>query len=241
VPHAEKVAEEVTPANANGGPVDLAHTLYEPAGAGPHPTIVMLHGWGASAHDLIGLAPFLGGGRVQMLCPQGELTVPIGNMNGFGWFPLTGSGQLFDEPAITRAGDQIRAFITRAAERYAIDRRKLVLAGFSQGGVLAYLVALSDPERFAGLAALSSWLPPPLAAMLPANEARHRLPTLVQHGSEDEIIAVARARQSVETLRGLGVPLIYREYTMGHEISAASLADLATWLDEKVLSPIVRV
>ena len=221
--------------------MDLAHTLYEPVGPGPHPTIIALHGWGASAHDLIGLAPYLGGGRIQMLCPQGGLMVPIATASGFGWFPLTGSGQLFDEPAIARAGDQVREFIDRAEKRYPIDRRKLVLAGCSQGGVLAYLVGLSDPERFAGLVALSSWLPPPLAAALPANEARHRLPTLVQHGSEDEIIAVARARQSVEALRGLGVPLTYREYTMGHEISAASLADLATWLDEKVLSPIVLV
>jgi phospholipase/carboxylesterase len=219
--------------------VDLAHTLYEPAGAGPHPTIVALHGWGASAHDLIGVAPFLGGGRVQMLCPQGGLAVPLGNSAGFGWFPLTGSGQLFDERAITRAADQVRAFLARAEERYAIDRGKLVLAGFSQGGVLAYLVALSDPGRFAGLAALSSWLPPPRAAAMPPNDAHRRLPTLVQHGSEDEIIAVARARQSVETLRGFGVPLTYREYTMGHELSAASLADLSTWLDERVLSPIL--
>ena len=60
------------------------------------------------------------------------------------------------------------------------------------------------------------------------------LPTLVQHGASDETIAVARARQSVESLRTLGVPVTYREYAMGHEITAASLTDLASWLDELV-------
>jgi phospholipase/carboxylesterase len=222
--------------------VNLAHTLYEPAGAGPHPTIIALHGWGASAHDLIGLAPYLAGGRFQMICPQGDVTVPLGPVaNGYGWFPLTGGGQLFDEPAIKSAATAIREFVAGVDERYAVDRRKLVLAGFSQGGVMAYLLALSAPERFAGLVAMSSWLPPPLVAALPPNDARRRLPTLVQHGDQDEIIAVARARQSVETLRGLGVPLTYREYTMGHEINAASLADLSTWLDEKVLSPVITL
>ena len=62
----------------------LTHTLYEPTGSGPHPTVVALHGWGANANDLLGLAPHLGGGRVQMICPQGALTVPIANAAGFG-------------------------------------------------------------------------------------------------------------------------------------------------------------
>ena len=221
--------------------MNLAHTLYEPAGAGPHPTIIVLHGWGASAHDLIGLAPYLAGGRFQMICPQGDVTVPLGAAaEGYGWFPLTGGGQLFDEPAINRA-DAIREFVAGVEQRYAVNPRKLVMAGFSQGGAMAYLLALSAPERFAGLIAMSSWLPPQLAASLPPNDARRQLPTLVQHGDQDEVIAVSRARQSVETLRGLGVPLTYREYTMGHEINAASLADLSTWLEEKVLSPIISL
>jgi phospholipase/carboxylesterase len=162
-------------------------------------------------------------------------------MSGYGWFPLTGGGQVFDEPAISRAADALRAFLAAIEERYAIDRRKLVMAGFSQGGVMAYLIALSNPERFAGLVAMSSWLPPPLVAALPPSDARARLPTLVQHGDADEIIAVPRARQSVESLRALGVPLTYREYGMGHAISDASIRDLSTWLEEKVLSPILLV
>ena len=109
-----------------------------------------------------------------------------------------------------------------------------MLAGFSQGGVLAYFLALTEPERFAALVALSSWLPPPMVATLRPNDARRGLPTLVQHGASDETIAVARARQSVESLRTLGVPVTYREYAMGHEITAASLTDLASWLDELV-------
>jgi len=222
--------------------VNLTHTLYEPTGSGPHPTLVALHGYGANANDLLALAPYLGGGTLQMICPQGPLTVPIGpGMSGFGWFPLTGSGQLFDGDAITRAADLVREFLADAARRYAIHPQKLVLTGFSQGGVLAYLIALEDPARFAGLVALSSWLPPPLVQLLKPNEARRQLPTLVQHGSRDEVINVARARQSVESLRGLGVPLTYREHDIGHEIDATSLATLAEWLDEKVLSPVLTL
>jgi predicted esterase len=53
------------------------------------------------------------------------------------------------------------------------------------------------------------------------------------------MIQVGRARDSVERLRGLRVPLTYREYDMGHEITPKSLRDLSAWLEEKVLSSIV--
>jgi phospholipase/carboxylesterase len=220
--------------------VELIHAHYEPAGEGPHPTILALHGWGASALDLIALAPLLAGGRFQVLCPEGTLEVPLGEgAVGFGWFPLSGGGQFADQGAIAEAVGKLRAFLDAAAERYAIHPRKLVVLGFSQGGVLAYLLALAEPTRFAGLAALSSWLPPSLVEGLPRSEALQQLTTLIQHGTHDEIIAVPRARQSVEALRALAVPLTYREYPMGHEISGASLADLSTWLEEKILEPII--
>jgi len=221
--------------------VDLAHTLYEPEGDGPHPTIVALHGWGAGAFDLMGLAPYLGGGRFQVICPQGPLEVPLGTTGavGFGWFPLSAVQPAIEGP-IEDATARLERFLETALARYAVDRRKLVLLGFSQGGVLAYRLALAAPRRFAGLAALSSWLPPQMVATLPDVDGRDELPTLVQHGTADEIIAVARAQQSLETLRALRVPAVYREYDgMGHEISAESLADLSQWLEDKVRSPII--
>jgi phospholipase/carboxylesterase len=220
--------------------VELAHTFYEPAEAGPHPTIIALHGWGASAFDLMGLAPYLGGGQFQVICPQGPLEVPLAveGAVGYGWFPLSAIQPAIEGP-IEDAAALVERFLDAAIARYPIDPRKLLLLGFSQGGVLAYRLALAAPRRFAGLAALSSWLPPQLLATLPEVDGREELPILVQHGSGDEIIAVARAQQSVEALRALRVPATYREYEMGHEISAESLGDLSQWLEDKVRSPII--
>ena len=68
--------------------MDLIHTLYEPPGEGPHATILTLHGWGANALDLLGLAPYLCSGRFLVICPQGPVLAPIGlNAVGYGWFP----------------------------------------------------------------------------------------------------------------------------------------------------------
>ena len=217
--------------------MNLIHAVYEPEGEGPHPAIIALHGWGANALDLLGLAPYLGDGRFLVLCPQGAVQVPLGPMTGYGWFPLS-AGAPLDRSSFDSGVRSIGEFVDQALQRYPIRRDKLVLLGFSQGGVMAYALGLSAPERFAGLVALSSWLPEDLGSALPPAE-RESLPTLVQHGTRDDLIPIERARESVETLRRLRVPLTYREFDIGHEIDGASLQSLSTWLADKVLSPII--
>jgi phospholipase/carboxylesterase len=219
--------------------MDLLYTAHVPAGDGPFPTILALHGWGASAHDLIGLAPILQGGSTLVLCPQGPLAFEIGQgFLGFGWFELS---QVRPPTAgdIERAADAVRAFLEGALARYPIDRRKIVLMGFSQGGVIAYEMALRDPGRFAGLMALSSWLPAELADGLPARPELENFPVFVAHGTQDPMIPIARAQESRERLLKRGVALTYREYEMEHGIAPEALRDLVGWLDSKVLRTIL--
>jgi phospholipase/carboxylesterase len=219
--------------------MQLVHTLYEPTGAGPHPAILTLHGRGANAFDLLGLAPHLCGGKFMMICPQGPLETPIGpDAVGYAWYPMSIGGPP-DIQAMLSARARLEIFLDECLKRYPIDPKKLVALGFSQGGVLAYTLALSRPERFAALAALSSWLPVEAFEKTPPPETIKSLPTLVHHGSLDPMIEVSRARSSVEKLREWRVPVTYREYDMGHEITARSLSDLSAWLEEKVLSPIL--
>ena len=219
--------------------MDLVHTIHEPAGAGPHPTVLALHGWGANAFDLLGLAPYLAGGQFLMLCPQGRIEVPLGPMTGYGWFPLTMDTELNEATFAGGVADADK-FLEAALQRYPINRSKLVVLGFSQGGVIAYALALQKPERFAALVALSSWLPEPVAR-LSSSAGRGGPLTLIHHGSRDELIPVARGRESVERLRVMQAPVSFREFDMGHEITAASLNDVSEWLRDKVLSPIVLV
>ncbi len=219
--------------------MDLHYTAHVPEGDGPHPTILLLHGWGASAHDLIGLAPILHGGRALVLCPQGPLAFQAGPGSvGYGWFPLS-QGRPPEPAAIEESLATVRAFFDAAIDRYPVDRDKIVMAGFSQGGFMAYLLALREPERYAGLLALSSWLPSELVADIERTPAHEQLPTLVVHGSDDPMISIDRAYASRDALLALGVPTVFREYEMGHEIKPDALQAIISWLEEKVLSPLI--
>jgi len=215
--------------------MELLHTVHVPAGEGPFPTVIALHGWGASAHDLIGLAPILHGGEALVICPQGPHVLQIApGMAGYGWFPLA-SGRAPDPLEFARASRQVAEFVEQACARYPVDRRHVVLLGFSQGGVMAYDLFLRDPTRYAGLAALSSWLPAELARTVAPAEAFKGRPVLVMHGTQDPMIPVDRARESREALLPFGVSLSYREFDMAHEISPDALRALIGWLEDKVL------
>lgn len=215
--------------------MNLLHTLHVPPGAGPFPTVIALHGWGASAHDLLGLAPYVAGERVLTLCPQGTVRLAIGpGMEGYGWFPLDRERPP-DPRAFLKGSTELRAFVDAARERYPMDPRRTAVLGFSQGGLMGIDLAFRQAERFAGLVLLSSWLPEILAANLPETAALEGFPVLQIHGTEDPQIEVARARESRKLIERFGVELAYHELAMGHEIRPEALTVIVRWLQQKVL------
>jgi phospholipase/carboxylesterase len=214
----------------------LVHATWEPAGNGPFPTIFAMHGWGSNAMDLQGLAPYIADGRFLVICPQGSVEVEIGAINGYGWYEVRRLGSQPDPDKVDAAVDQLREFLDEASARYPVDPRKVVVAGFSQGGMMAYSLAMRWPERFAALVGIGTAFPERLASQVTNHEAVQRLPTMVQHGRADQAIDMARARKSVEELRELKVPLVFREYDCGHEVAADGVRDLSTFLIEKVLN-----
>ncbi|MEZ4502436.1 MAG: alpha/beta fold hydrolase [Dehalococcoidia bacterium] len=207
----------------------LTHLIAHPGGNEPLPTVLALHGHGAHGQDLIGLAPHLAGGRTLWICPQAEFPVEPG-FYGFTWFERDANGQrASSEPERTLG--VLREFIDEAFERYPVDRERVVLLGFSQGGMLAYRIALSEPRRFKGLAALSTTLSEEMAAGLVLGEGASELPVLVQHGLDDPMITIDRARETRDRLEALGLDAEYHEYSMGHAIGQESALDLNRWLE----------
>ncbi|MFN7963875.1 MAG: dienelactone hydrolase family protein [Thermoanaerobaculia bacterium] len=215
--------------------MNLLHTVHVPAGEGPFPTVIAIHGWGASAHDLLGLAPYFLDGEAVVICPQGQVEVPIGpGALGYGWFPLR-SGLMPDPSEVLASAEELRQFVLAALAHYPADLERVALLGFSQGGVMAYELGLRETSRFAGIAALSTWFPPQLAEAVPARPEHEGFPVLMIHGTEDFVVPVERARESRETLRPYGVTLTYREFPMAHEIRPSALEVIQHWLLERAL------
>ena len=212
--------------------MNFAHGVWHPGGEGPLPTIIAFHGHGAHGQDLMGLAPFLGGGRSLLLFPEAQFVLQPGTLS-YTWFSASGDLRRTPEE-FERVVGLVRAFIDEALPKYGGDTDRIALLGFSQGGSIAYHLGLGEPQRWRGVAALSTWLPEEAEAVAHTTDpaALATLPMLIQHGTQDPMIALDRARDSKTRIEALGMKPDYREYPMGHQIGNESLRDLALWTQE---------
>jgi phospholipase/carboxylesterase len=134
-----------------------------------------------------------------------------------------------DEAGIRESARRVQDLIAAEAAR-GVAPARLVLAGFSQGGAMALHVGLRHAAPLGGLVALSAYLPLVRTVPAEASPASRGTPVFFAHGTNDALIPVARARESRNVLVGLGCPVEYREYPIGHTVSDPEIRDLAAWL-----------
>lgn len=216
--------------------MDFIHSVWTPAGNGPYPTLIALHGHGAHCQDLAPLAPMLADGQVQVICPQAEFRLegaPYSYSPMFTWMRRGADDRPLDGE-LARVSLALSSFVDEACSRYHVDADRLALMGFSQGGSLAYSLALSQPHRWRGAAMLSTWLSDEASDDVHADAAD--LPLLVQHGTQDPLVGIDRGRTSRDRLQAMRMTLDYREYPMQHEIGRQSLHDLSRWVAERLLA-----
>jgi len=221
--------------------MQVTHSVWSPGdsedGSNLLPTVIAIHGHGAHSQDLLGLAPYLANGRLLMICPEAEFMLQPG-MPSYTWFEPSGPDLSRTPEEFERVTARVSDFVSEAVEQYGGDPDRTIVLGFSQGGSLAYRLGLGDPGRFAGVAALSTWLPE--EAEQSASSAAGglaALPVIVQHGTKDPAVGIDRGQDSRDRLQALGVQLEYHEYEMEHQIAAESLTDLSVWCQQVLNLP----
>ena len=197
-------------------------------------SVIWLHGLGASGHDFEPVVPELGMPAdlptrfVFPHAPQIPVTIN-GGMVMPAWYDIVGLGGEgpTDVDGIRRSADQIDALIEREIER-GVPSERIVIAGFSQGGAVAYEAALSYPKPLAGLLALSTYFA--TADSIELAEANRHLPIEAHHGSADPVVPESLGREGAEKVEALGYPVNYRTYEMGHSLCPEQAQDIAAWL-----------
>jgi len=106
----------------------------------------------------------------------------------------------------------------------------ILLAGFSQGGAMALHLAVHHPDTFAGIIALSSYLP--LSRELNGSRAgpNRATPIFMAHGTQDPVVPFALGEESRRLLDGAGYHVDWHAYPMPHSLCEQEVADLRAWL-----------
>jgi phospholipase/carboxylesterase len=211
-------------------------TLEIETGARPQAAVIWLHGLGADAHDFEPVVPEFrlpASKPVRFIfpnAPQRPVTINMG-MRMRAWYDILQMGGGPEDEVGIRESQGLLEKLIAAQKHQGIPARKIVLAGFSQGGAIALQTALRHAERLAGVMALSTYLP--LYGKLEEERTamNNDLPVFMAHGSYDPMIPMVRAQQSRDALQALGYPLEWREYPMPHSVCPQEIADIAAFLE----------
>ena len=206
----------------------------------PSHAVIWLHGLGADGNDFVPVVkelklPPLG---IRFVFPHAPMR-PVTINGGFvmrAWYDIAYQELAFkeDERGLRESQKLIEELIVRENTR-SIPSSRIVLAGFSQGGVLALQTGLRQSKLLAGLMALSSYLPMSPMIEVERNAASNSVPIFMGHGITDNIVPLALGKMSRDTLIKLGYEVDWHQYTMPHSVCPEELADIGVWLKSVVL------
>ena len=139
-----------------------------------------------------------------------------------------------DEAGLRASQAECEKLIAHEVSR-GIPKKRIVLAGFSQGGAITLQTGLRHAERLAGLMVLSSYLPIASTVANEASPANKDVPVFMAHGTRDPVIALDRAVASKDALEALGYKIEWHQYPMEHSMALEEIRDVRAWLG-KVLA-----
>ncbi|MBD2075211.1 alpha/beta fold hydrolase [Phormidium sp. FACHB-592] len=207
-----------------------AITIPPASGQPPRGTVVILHGWGASAKDVWSLASLVDLPDFQLVFPDAPFSHPY-SAGGKMWydfpnhFNFQSTSEFRTRKDLSTSRQLLIDLLKELATTTGVPLSHTVLGGFSQGGAMTLDVGLGLP--LAGLMVLSGYLHAPIVppqAAIP--------PVLMIHGKQDSVVPLAAAQQALASLRSLGADVRYQEFDMGHEIQPIVLKLIQSFVEE---------
>ena len=191
-----------------------------PAGKTPDAVIVTLHGWGANAQDVASLIPYVNLPDYEFLLPNAPYPYPHTD-TGKAWYDLR-TENMYN--GLNESKQLLIDWLLSLESNTGVPLSRTILSGFSQGGAMTLDVGLGLP--LAGLVVMSGYLHPSVATLNQGNFP----PTLIMHGTRDEVVPLEAAIKSREMAQSLGVAVEYHEFATGHEINLQMLEVLRTFV-----------
>jgi phospholipase/carboxylesterase len=194
--------------------VSIGPPLADAAGV-----LILLHGRGGTAEDILGLGEAIAPKQWATLAPQAS---------GNSWYPFSFlAPREQNEPYLTSALGRVQAAVDMAlAAGIAAD--KIAIAGFSQGACLATEFVGRNARRYAALLALTGGLIGPLGVPIKLTGDLAGTPVLLSSGDPDPHVPWARVQQSADLLQAIGGRVTIRRYpgkphsVTGEELRSAS-------------------
>lgn len=205
----------------------------------PDAAVIWLHGLGASGHDFEPVVPELGlpdNAAVRFIFPHApDIPVTInGGMVMPAWYDIKAVDidRVIDTEQLVASAQAVADLVNREIER-GIPASRIVIAGFSQGGAVAYQLALTFPEKLAGVIGLSTYFA--TADTIKPEPANRDIPITVYHGTFDPVVPESLGVRTVETLKAMGFEPEYKTFPMEHSVCLEEIVDIGRFIRRHAL------
>jgi phospholipase/carboxylesterase len=192
--------------------------------------LILMHGVGSNDDDLFGLAPHVPP-RFHVLSLQAPYML---GPDSYAWFQFgqkPNGDRVIDEAQELVSRNLVAQTVDAAAKQLGVPPARLVVGGFSQGGIMSLTLLLTQPALLHAVLVLHSrLLPQALAVSAPMASLAGRK-AWVSHGVHDNVIPLASAHAMRAHLVTTPVELSYAEFPGMHEIRPAELQAAMAWLD----------
>lgn len=205
---------------------------------GPNPSccVIWLHGLGADGYDFVPIVKELeqmGLQNTRFVFPHAP-KIPVSINGGYvmrAWYDIKNVDlqRQEDENGIRQSQATVEQLIEdQIALGFTTDR--IVLAGFSQGGAIAYQTGFRSHHKVAGVVTLSTYLPCEDTLDVEFRPENADIPVLAAHGSQDNIVFIERGEKAVNVLRAKGVDVQWHTYPMAHSVCGEEVVEIAEFL-----------
>lgn len=213
----------------------LPHIEIEPVNSATA-TVIWLHGLGADGHDFEPIVPELNlpdSHSIRFIFPHAPIR-PVTINNGEemrAWYDFVPHSETGSDDDIQTSSDAITAFMNNEMQR-GIPSERIILAGFSQGGVVALYTGLRAKHRLGGILALSTYLHDVSTTESEQTDANLAIPIMMAHGTMDPMIPIMQAATSRENLIRLGYDVRWFDYQMAHQVCMEEITQIAEYFWE---------
>jgi phospholipase/carboxylesterase len=198
--------------------------------------VIWLHGLGADGHDFAPIVPQLHLPKnlgIRFIFPHAP-QIPVTVNGGYvmpAWYDIL-------EMKIDRRVDSVQLLDSAQAISHiiddqiakGIDSKRIIIAGFSQGGAVAYQTCLSYAKPLGGLLAMSTYFA--TSDSIELSVANSRIPIEIHHGSFDPVVPEQLGQKAHTFLSDKGYSVQYRSYSMEHNVCPQQIGDISSWLQD---------
>ena len=202
--------------------------------------VIWLHGLGDSGNGFAPIVPELGlpsGHKIRFVFPHAPIR-PVTINNGMpmrAWYDIKSMdfNHRADVEGVLESAEQVRELIEAEIAK-GIPSDRIVLAGFSQGGVIALHLGTRLDKPLAGIMALSTYMSEPEKLAAEASDQNKSTPVFCAHGQQDDVVPMFLGHAAYKVLEQNGYEVIWKDYLMQHNVCMPQLKDISAWLQDRL-------